>query len=355
MASAGLSLALALALTAGAASAAKPPQFSLATGVTLNNNITLLSQDVNFGPQALARDDVIGHVRVDAYHRAGPARFSYALTRSHFFRNETLHYLNQYFRGSYEKPGWAGSYYRLSLDYNRFDPDHRATPDALGQFPFTTTELPNRRVYGAVVNQAITRRDHVQVQGVSKSIWYENNPVIDNLADGGVLRLSHRFGKAWTGFVEAGENVKRYPNLSGFGGIPAQLKTPQEHEGGGMSWVPNQKVGGLLKFTRLQQSANIREFGLDQWDLSLIFAYTPKRGPSAFLTTQRSRKAFPERPVASGAPQDDHQVLANLQVNYPLWRDTRASMSLTYDRNASNNTEFDYVNRIAVLELREWF
>lgn len=348
---------LAALLVAPCARAARgsSPQFSLTQGLTFNNNITLLASDVNFGPAVLNRDDVIGTFRFDAAKRVGHARLNYAFTRAHFFKNEDLHYFDHYFRGSYEAPGKGASYYRFSLDYNKFDPDHRAQPDPFTGFPFTTTEIPNRRVYNLVVNQEIAPKDQVQIQGIDQSIWFENNPVIDNTARGAVLRYSRLLDKATTGFIEAGTNTKTYQNISGDSGDPASLRTPQDHEGAGVSYVPSARFGQVLKFNRIHQSANISDFVLDQWDLSLITAYTPKGGPTMVLTAQRSRRAFPFREVDDGAPQDDHELLASLHTSWRIAKATRAILNLTYDRNASNNTEFDYVNRIAAVEVRESF
>src|ERR1051325_7766598 len=140
-----LSFVSAVALPARAAHD-KSPQFFLTEGLTFNNNITLLASDVNFGPAALSRDDVIGTLRLDSTYRDGNARYHYAITRAHFFKNEDLQYFDHYFRGSYEMAGKGASYYRVSLDYNKFDPDHHVQPDPVTGFPFTTTEIPNRRV-----------------------------------------------------------------------------------------------------------------------------------------------------------------------------------------------------------------
>ena len=331
------------------------PQFSLSQGLTFNNNITLLASDVNFGPAALARDDIIGTLRLDAAERVGHARFNYAFTRAHFFKNDDLHYFDHYFRGSYEAPGKGASFYRVSLDYNKFDPDHHVQPDPQTGFPFTTTEIPNRRVYNAVINQELAPKDQLQIQAVDQSLRFENNPVLDNTAHGGLVRYTRLFSKATNAFVEAGTNTKRYQNISGDFGAPASLRTPQDSQGVGVSHVPSERFGSVLKFNRINQSANIADFVLDQWDLSWITAYTPGGGPTLVLTTQRSRRAFPLRPVADGSPQDDHELLANLSSSWRLDRGVRAIVSLTYDRNHSNNTEFDYVNRIAAVEVRESF
>lgn len=350
------------AVLAGALLAALPacaakgsaPQFSLSQGLTFNNNITLLNSDVNFGPAVLARDDIIGTLRLDASKKVGHARYNYSFSRAHFFKNEDLQYFDHYFRGSYEAPGKGASYYRFSLDYNKFDPDHRVQPDPFTGFPFTTTEIPNRRVYNAVVNQEIAPKDQLQFQAVDQSIWFENNPVLDSKAHGGVVRYTRLFSKATQGFVEAGTNTKRYQNIADDFGT-SSLRTPQDHHGVGVSHVPSARLGSVLKFSRINQSANVEDFVLDQWDLSWITAYTPKGGPTLVLTTQRSRRAFPLRPVDDGGPQDDHELLANLQSTWRLRSALRAVLSLTYDRNRSNNTEFDYVNRIAAIELRESF
>lgn len=352
-----LVLAVGAPVSAASSGQKSSPQFFLTQGLTFNNNITLLTSDVNFGPAALSRDDITGHLRLDASQKWKQVRTFYSFTRAHFFKNEDLHYLNHYFRTSWEVPGnRPASYYRLSLDYNKFDPDHRVQPDPVTGFPFTTTELPNRRVYNLVLNQELAPRDQVQVQGIAQSLWYENNPVLDNHAEGGIFRYSRLFSKTTTGFLESGQNTKRYQNISDDDGDPRQLKTPQESNAAGVSWVPSSRFGSVMKYTSIHQSANIPDFFLDQWDLSGILAYTPNRGPSAVLTTQRSRKRFPFRAVVfGGPPQDDLEHLVNLQVSWKLALAARGILTLTYDRNRSNNTEFDYVNRIAAFEVRESF
>lgn len=159
-----------------------------ATGFTFNDNITLSKSDVNFGPGVLARQDLLGHVRVrTALRLDDTTELACTGTRTRFYENEDLGFVENALDFTHDQLFERQALVQVQAQFARVDPDELVRPDAAGVFPFTTSEPPDRQVMQLIVSTPPGRPTEVAVRALSQDQQYSNNPLLN--ADARAIQL----------------------------------------------------------------------------------------------------------------------------------------------------------------------
>lgn len=327
------------------------------TGFTYNDNITLSRADVNFGPGVLAKQDLLGSVRVRTALRHEASELAYSGSRVHFYDNVDLSYVENALELNHDQKLGKALIFRAQGLMSRVDPDIVVRqPDQNGAFPFTTSEPPDRQIFQAILTSIPDKPTAVSVRALSQNQQYSNNPLLDSEADalqvGGTQVLDR--AKKWSAGFDAQKVDRDYPNL--VGPVPgSKVQTDVKNGALQVSYLPNKHFGFLLKSLWLDQDANVDTFFLDQHDVSLAATWEGDGWGSASFLAQHSRRDFARRVLAGGDTQLDRDLLVVLQVTKRLGDRSAVTFGYTYDRNRSNSVDSDYSNNIERLEFTRSF
>ena len=351
-----LACAALLALLLARPAIARPGQLSASgsAGLLFNDNITLSREDVNFGPGVLAAQDLLGVMRVRAAYRQDGTTLIYTGSRTHFFKNTDLGFIENAVELEEEHLIAKKVLIRGQGQISKVDPDLRVTADVHGSFPFTTSEPPDRQIAQLVISTPRGSKTEVSLRGLAQGQQYTNDPLLDSRAWAGQFRVGRQIDKQWAVAGELQAVGRDYTNL--VGPVPSSLvETHAPNAALQVSYVPNAHFGFLAKALRLDQRSNLDAFFLDQRDLSLGATYVQDKLGSVSLLLQHSNRDFALRPVAGGGSQFDRDFLLVLLVNKKVTPRDVATFGYTRDRNRSNDANFDYSNNIVRLEVSHVF
>lgn len=326
------------------------------TGLTFNDNITLSRADVNFGPGVLAKQDLIGAVRVRTALRREKTELAYVGSRVHFYDNPDLGYVENALELAHEEPIAKSVIARGQAVLSRVDNDLLVRADANGVFPFTTSEPPDRQLFQLVLMSAPEKPTTVSLRGIAQDQQYSNNPLLD--ADARAVQLSAGqvldSDKKWSLGAEGQRASRDYPNLVGpvAGSI---VETHVRHVAAQVSYLPNKHFGFLAKSLWLDQYANVDAFFLEQLDLSLGATWEGDRWGNASFLAQFSRRDFARRVLPGGDTQLDHDLLLVFSVTKRLGERSALTVGYTHDRNQSNSADSDYSNNVERFEFSRSF
>ena len=318
--------------------------------VTYNDNITLSRDDVNFGPGVLASSDLLGALRVRAGVKNDHTQVLYSGSRTHFFKNTDLGYLENTLQIDHDEALGKLAVLRMQGLISKVDPDLRVTADTTGRFPFTTSEPPDRQILQLIFATPKGRTTDGYVRVLAQGQQYTNDPLLDNRATAVQLHVGRPLDdkKKWGVAAEAQAVARDYTNI--LGPVPSTIVvTHAPNAALHLSYIPNQHFGFLLKHLWIDQTANTDAFFLGQRDLSLAATWLGDSFGSASLIVQYSHRDFSRRLLSPGVTQLDRDLLMLLTVTKRLTPRDNLTLSYTNDRNRSNSADFDYSNNVVRL------